>query len=238
MIEFGQISINKVIGLTLIAITIFILHKLISLFISKWMKKEFQESWLAVYLPVSINLIWIVFVLYSVYELAIINPIMSVLVSILILIFTYSNAKDFVQGTLFKIQKGNLTGQLIKMSDFTGKVVKMKNTRVHLQLENGEIVQFPYSKLSDIAISVSSSVKDYKKGTFSISAPNTDTLERISKHLKMHLFNIPWIASEKNIRIEIVYQDPKKIEFKIILFTLDEEFVPKIQEAINMIDFK
>jgi len=237
MLQFNPISINKLAVLFLFALLIFIANKLINLLIRKWAKKEAQQSLLSVYLPITINFIWIFFFLYSIYELALINPVLSIFITSIVLFTTWNYINDFVQGTLFKVRKGNLVGQLIKLNDYSGEVVKMKNTRLHLQLENGQIVEYPYSKLSNAIIAISTNVENYKNSSLSISVPFTNEIEETKIQLRIQLFNIPWIATNKNIKIETVHKDSGKIDFKINFYTLDEKFVPKIQQALNMLKF-
>jgi len=237
MLHFNQISISKFAGLIILAVLIFVVHRSINLLINKWVKKEAQESLLSVYVPITINFVWIFFILYCIYLLAIINPLVSVFISSLVLLATWNYVKDFVQGTIFKVQKGNLVGQLINVNDFSGKVVKMKNTRIYLQIENGEIIEYPYSKLSDTIIAISSNVEDYKKCTLNISVPITKEIEEIKRQLRLQLFNIPWIVSNQEIKIDIISQDLETINFKISTYTLDEKFIPKIQQIVDFIKF-
>lgn len=237
MLHFNQISISKFAGLIILAVLIFVVHRSINLLINKWVKKEAQESLLSVYVPITINFVWIFFILYCIYLLAIINPLVSVFISSLVLLATWNYVKDFVQGTIFKVQKGNLVGQLINVNDFSGKVVKMKNTRIYLQIENGKIIEYPYSKLSDTIIAISSNVEDCKKCTLNISVPITKEIEEIKGQLRLQLFNIPWIVTNREIKIDIISQDLETINFKISTYTLDEKFIPKIQQSIDFIKF-
>jgi len=93
------------------------------------------------YAPLVINIIWIIFFLFSIYELALINPVISMFFSALIIIIAWNNVKDFVQGTIFKLQQGNIIGQRIKVDAYSGVVIKMRNATIDLQLENGQIHQ-------------------------------------------------------------------------------------------------
>ncbi len=237
MLHFNQISYNKFVGLIMLAVFIFVLHRAINFLISKYVKKETQENLLSIIVPVAINFVWIFFFLYSIYLLAIINPLVTIFISGLLLLATWNYVKDFVHGTMFKVQKGNVIGQLIKVADVSGEVVKMKNTRIHLQLESGEIVEYPYSKLSDSILAIRSNIEDYKKCTLRITAPLNKEIEGIKKKLRFHLFNIPWIVSNREIKIDVVGQDGKSLDIKISAYTLDEKFIPKIQQSIDLISF-
>lgn len=238
MIEFNEISLNKLIALLIIAILIFIAHKLISRFGIKLIKNEHQQGLMRLYVPLLTNIVWIVFFLYLIYELALINLIISIFISGLILLFTWNNIKDFIQGTIFKLQKGNIIGQQIKVGSYSGEVIKMGHTQIDILLENGEIIQYPHSKLTNQVIGISANIKHFKHCSLNFSVPLTKEIEKLKKQITVHLLNIPWIVSTMNIKIEIVGQDSDKINLKIIAYTLDKRFIPKIQHAFDLFVFK
>ena len=119
---------------------------------------------------------------------------------------------------------------------YSGEVIKMRNTKIDLQLENGEIVQYPYSKLSKQVIGISTTVKHFKYCSLNISAPYTKEIETLKKQIVIHLLNIPWIVSSMSIKTEFIVQDSETINIKIGAYTLDEKFIPKIQQALNRIN--
>ena len=177
MTKFNEIPFNKLVSLFVIGLMISLAHRLFNRYIIRLIKNKRNKSMAGIYIPIGINMVWIAFFLYSIYELALINPIISMFISGLILIATWNNVKDFVQGIIFKLQQGNIIGQRIKIDDFSGEVIKLRNTKIDLQLENGEIVQYPYSKLSNQVIGISTSVKHFKYCTFSVSVPLMEELK-------------------------------------------------------------
>lgn len=170
--------------------------------------------------------------------MVLINPLISIFISGLVLFSTWSFVYDFVHGTFFKFQRGNLLGKTIKMKDLEGKVVKLGSSRINLQLENSEIIEYPYSKLSSEVILIRSQRENYINSTINISVPFKNEIEDLKQQLRIQLFNIPWIVSNKDIIIKIVNQDSIKIDFKINVYTLDEEFTPKIRHALESIKFE
>jgi len=233
MTQFSEITFNTLASLFLMGLMISIAHLLINRYIIRWIKNKRNQSMAGIYIPIGINIVWIAFFLYSIYELALINLIISIFISGILLIATWSNIKDFIQGIVFRLQEGNITGQRIKIENFSGEVIKLRNTKIDLQIENGEIVQYPYSKLSNQVIGISTSVKHYKYCTFSVSVPLAEGIEETKNKITTQLLNIPWIVSTMKIETEIINQDSEKIQVKIKAYTLDEKFIPKIQRALN-----
>nr|MDA3853029.1 mechanosensitive ion channel [Bacteroidales bacterium] len=150
----------------------------------------------------------------------------------LILILTWNYVKDFVQGTIFKIQKGNIVDQSIKIETFSGVIVTMGNTKIDIQLDNGEILQYPYSKLSTQIIRTATNVKYFKNCIFNISVPLPVEIDKLKQQILVHLLDSPWVVSTMRIKIEIVGQESEMINIKINAYTLDEKFIPKIQNSL------
>lgn len=238
MLPFNNISISALLQLLLIAVVIFLTHRLINTLVNKWIKKEQKQSLNSVYMPVTINLVWIIFIIYAIYTVALLNPIIAMFISGLLLIAAWNYVKDFVQGILFRFQKGDLVTQQIKIGDLSGEVIKMKNTGLHIQLENGESVHYPYSKLTNKILAINTSVnKDYQYCTLNLSVPYTKDIEKIKKQLDFHLLSVPWIISTMQIKTEVISKDSEKINFKINAYTLDKKYVSKIQQSIDNISF-
>ncbi len=237
MTQLNEFPVSKLMTLLLAALIIYVAHRLFDRYIVKFIKNERRQSSMSLHVPLVANVIWIIFFLYAIYELTLINPLISVLITGLIILVTWNNVKDFVQGTVFKLQQGNLVGQRIKVGEFSGEVIRMRNTKIDLQLENGEVIQYPYSKLSKQVIGISTSVKHFKYCTLNITVPYTTELEALKEHVVIQLLNIPWIVSSMSIKTEIVVQDSDTIDIKIGAYTLDKKFVPKIQNALNLIEF-
>lgn len=237
MLQFNEIPYSKLAALLAIALIIVIAQRLFKRYVIRFIKNERKQSSMSLYAPLVINIIWIIFFLFSIYELALINPIISISFSALILFIAWNNVKDFVQGTIFKLQQGNIIGQRIKVDAYSGVVIKMRNTTIDLQLENGETVQYPYSKLSKQVIGISTTVKYFKYCSLNISAPYTEEIETLKSQIVTHLYNIPWIVSSMSIKTEFIVRDSETIDIKIGAYTLDEKFIPKIQQALNKINF-
>ncbi len=238
MIPLHEIPFLKGIFLIAIALILIIAQWLINGYLIRFIGNERRQTSLRMYVPLIINLIWIVFAIYSIYQLALINPVVSLFIVLLILVLTWNFVKDFVQGTLFKLQKGNLVGQRIKVEDFAGEVISMRNTKVELQLESGEIIQYPYSKLTTQVIGISTGVKYFKYFSVTLAVPYTRDIEKVKRQLGVHLLNIPWIVSTRAIKTEILPGISDETTVRINAYTLDEKFIPKIQKALDQIEFE
>lgn len=234
MTKFSEITFSTLASLFVIGLMISLTHLFLNKYIIRWIKNKRKQSMAGIYIPIGIDIIWIVFFLYSIYELASINLIISMFISGLVLLASWSNIKDFIQGIIFRLQEGNITGQRIKIGDFSGEVITLRNTKIDLQVENGEIVQYPYSKLSNQIIGISTSVKHFKYCTFSVSVPLADGIEETKNQIVTQILNIPWIVSTMKIETEIIDLDSEKVHVKIKAYTLDEKFIPKIQRALNL----
>jgi small-conductance mechanosensitive channel len=238
MLQLNEIAANELVELVFLGALIFLSQKLVGLLVGKWIKKEQQQALFSLYIPITFNLIWTIYALFSIYQLILINPVFALFVSVLAVVVTFNYVKDFVQGTLFRIQKGNLVGQRIKIDDFSGEVIKMNTTHLDVQLDNGEIAQYPYGRITHQVMAISTDSKEYIYCTFNVRVPFTNEVDNAKKMLHAQILSIPWIISTMQLKTELIHQDPEQLEFKINAYTLDEKFISKIQQALDLMGFQ
>jgi len=232
MVQFNEISFDRFLLLLGFSVLLFILHKFINRYVIRWAKDERKQKFIKEYLPLAINVLWILLIVYFIYKLTLANPIVSIAITGLVLLLTWHTINDFVQGTIFKIQKGNIVDQSIKIGELSGIIVKMGITKMDIQLDNGETLHYPYSKLYTQVVRTTTNVKHFKNCIFTISVPFTADVEMLKKQILVSLLNSPWVVSSMPIKMEVVNQDAEKRNIKINAYTLDDKFIPKIQHAL------
>jgi len=235
MVQFNEISFDRFLLLLGFSVLLFILHKFINRYVIRWAKDERKQKYIKEYVPLAINILWILLIVYFIYKLTLANPIVSIAITGLVLLLTWHNVNDFVQGTIFKLQKGNIVDQRIKIGAFSGVIVKMGSTKMDIQLDNGETLQYPYSKLSAQVVRTTTNVKHFKNCIFTVAVPFTSETEQLKNRAFVNLLNSPWVVSSMPIKIEMIEQDTAQLILKVNAYTLDDKFSPKIKQAVAAI---
>ena len=148
----------------------------------------------------------------------------------LVIIF-WSYVKEFCQGTVFKFQRGNIVGQRLRVREFAGQIMALNNTKLEIETEKGEVVQIPYSQIiSDVEIKPTSA--KYLRAcvlVFSISEAEFDNFQR---KIFKYISGIPYVVDSVKPKMEIVSQTNEALECKLVVYTNDERYVPKIKSRL------
>lgn len=233
MINFNNIPISLLIVLLIQAVWIFAIFGLIQHIVLGLIRKEWLHDWVEFYNPLFRNIAWVLFTINAVYRLTEVNPIVSLVVIGIILALGWQSIRDFIQGTIFRFQKGNLIGQRLKVKSYDGIVSKMENTKIELITDNDEIIQIPYSKIISAVTSRPTATKHLIKGQIVINLSQDSTIEAAASKLKTQLLNMPWVITSKGIKVEKIEGEN---QLKVAFSTLNEGFVERIREEILKTD--
>ncbi len=115
--------------------------------VRQWAKDSKQENKATFYIPVVEGVVWILFLVYVFFVLALINtPIFTVVFAILFFL-TKEFLQNFLIGILFRLEKGDLRGVPIRILADEGVLFSYEKTKLCLTLENGNSLYIPYEKL-------------------------------------------------------------------------------------------
>lgn len=229
MPNFANIPISLLILLFIQAVCIFLTFSLIQHIVVKVIRKEWLHDWVAFHNPLFRNIAWVLFTINAVYRLAEVNPVVSLVVVGVILALGWQSIRDFVQGTIFRFQRGNLKGQRLKVKSYDGIVNKMENTKIELITDNEEVLQIPYNKIISAVTTKPTATKHLIKGQIIVNLDKNSPIEVAESKLKTQLMNIPWVVTSKGIKIEKI-KDKNKL--KIAFSTLNEGFVERVKKEV------
>jgi len=227
---FSNIPTSLIIFLLIQAFWIVAFFAIIEHIIVKIIKNERWHDLVAFYTPLLKNITWLLFAIKVIYHLANVNPIVSLAVVGVVIALGWQSIRDFVQGTIFRLQKGDIRGQLLKVKNFSGVVSKMNITKIELVSNDDEIIQIPYSHIISAITAKPTATKHLTSSHILVNIPDTVSLETTKKNIKHQLLNMPWIVSSKGVKIERVNDDH---QLKIVFSTLNEEYVEKVKVLLG-----
>ena len=229
-IDLSQLSILDIIGLLFLGGFIYIFLWLFNNYLILWIfpspirRKKIKEK-----LPVISTAIWIVFVLYALFVF--IKPFPSLGV-ILILIGVYLSRGHLINliNGLFVRFKGNIqVGQDISIGKKSGRVTKMNSFDLELENKTGELIQIPYGTLSQKEIIKKDFSADFTSHSFSIVTEEQVTESKI----KSILVQMPWVTSVFAPKVTRVMQSEGKINYEVLVYSLDEKFHSHIENDLK-----
>jgi len=231
--DFNIIPTSLLLTLLIRAFWIVLFFGFIQHVLLKVIRKERIHDLIKFYNPLFRNLAWILFAVNAIYRLAKINPVVSLAVIGVLIALGWKSIRNFVQGTIFKFQKGDIVGQRLKLKNYSGVVKEMKHTKLELNTQNGEIIQIPYNKIISEVTIKPIATKYLKTGSIIIDLPEGSDVEQRKSEYKKRLFNSPWVISHKGIKIEHLKLKKGKQQLKIAFSVLHLEYVDRVRKAIE-----
>ena len=213
-------------------ICIFIFFWIVLKHIIPRIKNEQLQDNLQFYMPLIRNIIWVFYCIDVIYELTMVNQYVTLGLFGVGLALSWQFVRDFIQGIIFGLQKGNIIGQRIKVEDYSGIVVELSSTKLHLETDNGEIIQFPYNKVTSEVIAKPTVAKYLKSCSFTVTLSSKVDIDKAKQKLLRHLLNMPWVISSMQVKVEILEQESEKTDIKVVVYTSDEKYIPRIKQEI------
>lgn len=230
---FENIPLSLLIVLLIRAFWIVTFFGFVQYVFLKAIRNERLHDVVEFYNPLVRNVTWILFTIHVIYHLAKINPIVSLAVLGTLLALGWQPARDFIQGTIFRFQKGDITGQLLKVKRYNGIINKMYNTKIELIGKDGEIVQIPYSRIISEVTTKPASAKQLKTGNVIIQLPLGSNVEETKNAIKEKLLNLPWIVSSKGVDIEKLEDKDGVQRLKVAFSTLNLAYVEQVRRLLE-----
>lgn len=236
-VEFNEISFGMFVRLLSAAFWIFIIFFVVIKYVTPWVRNERLQEGLQFYLPLIRNIVWVLFFIDLVYEMSLINPIVSLSIFGVVIALLWQFVRDFIQGIIFGFQKGNIVGQRIKINDYSGIVSAQTTTKLHLEVENGEIIQFPYSKVTSQLVSKPTVARYLKSCSFSVVLSEKVNIDAAIEKLNSHLLNMPWVISTMKIKVEVIEERNSNVELKVVVYTSSEKYISRIKQEVSELLF-
>jgi hypothetical protein len=233
MMTFENIPLSLLIVLLIRAFWIVAFFGFIQYILLKAIRNERMHDIVEFYNPLVRNVTWVLFTIHVIYDLVKVNPIVSLAVLGTLLALGWQPARDFIQGTIFRFQKGDIKGQLLKVKKYHGIINKMHNTKIELTGKDGEILQIPYSRIISEVTTKPASAKELKTGNVIIRLPADSNIEQTKIAIKEKLLNLPWIVSSKGVNIEKLDDIDGVQRLKVVFSTLNFAYIDQVRRLLE-----
>lgn len=212
--EFQNISFKVVFLLIVQAFWITTFYMVLQHVVIRMIKRERLHDWLTFYVPLIRNVSWMLFTIKVIYTFGKYQPILVLFLAGVSLSLVWSIVRDFIQGTVFRFQKGDIVGQELQLSNYKGRVIVMGETKLSLELKNGEIVQLPYQKLFTEVLIKPITNRQIKNETLILPISTKTSLDTIEKSLTNKILAYPWVVFKNGVTIDY-FTDKEESQRKI-----------------------
>ncbi|MCD4745382.1 MAG: mechanosensitive ion channel [Bacteroidales bacterium] len=220
-----------------IAIVIFFLFRLLNTFIPIILKRKEYKRQISKYLPVVEIFIWFIYIIWAVQFFWNNNQLyaigLSLILFILILWIFWFALRDYIAGAIFKTSKSFSINEFIKINDYKGKIISLRNRSLVLETETGERIFIPYNYVLGQIIIKSHPSEMILSHTFkiniSIFLPINETIDKI----KAAILNLPWSSVKEEPQIKAVTQDNTCYTLEIIVYSYEKKYFFEMENFIK-----
>ncbi len=200
-------------------------------FVLPFIKNQRWHDSIKFYLPVFRNLLMLLLVIEVVIVLGQSSPFLVVAVLAVLVATLWGYVTNTLLGTFFKLQRGNLKGQGIKLDAYAGKVIEMKNTKMEIETERGEILQVPYAKIVN-NVEIRPSAAKHLKSCSVVIKVREKGFKVLQKEVLNMVGNLPYVVDSVLPKVEVIEQDKDAYSCKVVVYTNDDKFVPLIKARL------
>lgn len=235
----------KILIVALVALSMFLLLKVIRLSIERINKSNRLRKQIRVIEPVLTFLFWVIILFWGLKflleEKSYYPLLLFSIIIILCLALGWFFVKDFIAGIIFRIQNDYSIGEMVQFGNISGKVYSILATHICIQTPEGKIIKIPYSRLSNELISQKPDFKalEQHKYTLRVSGKGQNSKE-ISEKLLQTMLLSPWIMGQKSPMINFLGEDHDTYTFEIMAYTRNEKhfgyLISMLKDHFNQIN--
>lgn len=204
---------------------------------SKVQIAESIKGYLAYMLPIAELLVWIVFLVWIfhwIYRLQ--NYFVLVAVAVVVLLFSmplHVLLRDFVMGTILKIQNKINEGLFIEIDEIKGRIKRAGLLRLDIEDDRGNINSIPYNHIRSKIISQPGSNQKLAKVLLQFSFPENTQVNYITPILIQQILNTPWTAVSQAPIIEKAKKENGQLIVEVGVYTLDKSYGENIKNSVD-----
>lgn len=233
-IDFSNINLYVFMALALI---LFFMQRLFTWLLPELFPKEEHRKFVQRYKTLFELGVWIVFIIWSVQYLQSTNQPYAIalfLLLILLVVFTgWTGLRDYIAGAIIKAGQKLSINEVVKVQDFTGKIIRFGSTNLVLESDSGETVYLPYSFLLGKAIVKAHPAESILRHTFRIEIAKREAISDSLTDIRIFILNLPWTSLTKEPQIKPVGESGSGQLVEITLYAFEKGHFQDMEHLIK-----
>lgn len=231
-------SLDGIWQTVLIFALLILLFRLYRLLLPYLLRKESSlKAWQKT-APLLEGLAWALFVVWAVTQFVKDPLIASVGTAVFLLVlligFSWFVLRDFMAGTLLRLENAISVGEMLQIGQVKGRVVKTDYFSLELINHKGQAVRIPYRTVWSGIGFKDNPAKNIETHRFTLRLPKQakKSIDTITQHQRFLLHTSPWTSPAKPSEVAYLGETGQFYQFKIITYAIRATYFQKIENHL------
>jgi hypothetical protein len=180
---------------------------------------------------------WLVFAVFTIKgllsEMEGYQEIIIVLVSIMLITIGWYFFRDYIAGTILKVENAFAVNQQILTPEIHGTIKKVGYRSLEVESESGQFSKLPYSRLSGQIFSLQAPAESILSHELIMVIPSTQQIENTKEQIIKELLLLPWVSVNHTPEIKTLSETNDAISLRVIYNTSNESKTSVINQYLR-----
>ncbi len=180
--------------------------------------------------PLIEEIVWIIFAMVCIYYLILPHPLIGLVFIVILVAASWTGLQDIAAGIWIRATDSYREGDYIGLYEKEGKIGGMGLMVMHVEEAEGKVLEYPYSRVLKAPMVLKKSFGKLESYAFDLEIAHMNEAMDYHEALEGVVFNLPWAPISRKPNIEILKNQQG---FKVILYSIDNRFFPKMESLIR-----
>lgn len=231
-------SVSTIFVLIIVIFILTLAFSLVKTYLPLYYKSLFKDEvkftrWLYLTELFTILMGLIVFVSYTSSRNIVVATVLMLLLVIIFYFVSIYFIRDYIIGLILKISGKYKIGDQINVENIAGEIVHFGKTQIEIKDTNNSSHFLPYHLVIAKVNTLQQKSEKVNSHQFLYELPNKSMVEKDIKKLIEYIQLLPWIHPAYPTNIEIVASTAATQKLEITVYTFEEKYNIKIEQAVN-----
>ncbi len=227
----------SVVRYAIIAIFLFVLFRLLHIYLLRFARKRKYKRLLNKAIPIVELLTWILFCAWGVEYFLSRNYLFAFGIFFLLLFggFWISRfiLKETIAGFIFRGSNHLQINETVNIDNYSGRIVRMRINNVELETDNGERIFIPYSSFFSTIHRKKHQSDILSNYCFRLQTNKDVSFSEKTAQIRTAIIHLPWTSVKHTPRIKLIEEKTDTYLFEITVYSIEEMYFNNIVQHVN-----
>jgi len=151
----------------------------------------------------------------------------------ILVVSTWSAARDVINGAILRMEDVYSPGEWIRVGDIAGRIHGVGIRSLELELQDGKRLRVPYSVLTAGTIEKAEAPGLATAHSFSVNVPRALSVAKVKAQVQQAALLCMWSSTCQPPRVETALPTPERLQLDITVFALHPDYDLEVEAAVR-----